>query len=727
MRLLRWKIPETLQRTFGYFAAACTLLAHAASAGTPLEFNYFTRFNPDNAVAPEFLAGQQFNAWYKKEFKDEGRVFSFFNPKGSPNPLAKNYTSLYLNKDPALTSLTSINDFISQASDPPLMRDSLPKILSGEVPDHADIAASKPSNSRLLDLLSTRRKLVGEGDYDGPDDGTDLSFHRQFLYDLSERGQDQVCLLSAHKVFCKGEEGAGPLQLDDSPDSVLHIAYKLWYGDMKKLAKIDAMIADVMWMQWLENQPKHLALVAINESLLRITEAQGKLASPERLSNEKIDEMFGIFKISDWAHDDQQIHDIRTALISMATTDNPGVMPMITGHVEEYILAQRKKYLEEIKPKIEALPSGANVETPADCPSPPQALGLLGGSQKVDGAYSSGVTQCGNIALPPSPPESFTELARFIPYYPKKDDVLSNEKHEKIKLTPGWRLSGIEHLTRRSNRMVSKMNSAEYGTRVWECLAEKISSSWSNACVASKYVPFRILFGYRKEKTPNIDKGVSLHDLGLAIDIDPSLNGNGDDWTNSVFTNAWLKKTVQHEEIDSLGVYAEKAEDLLDNVYEDIIRGSIPVISGLFSAAAWLYRGDKFRRSHQYDDAFGVYEEDLGTYLKSGHKDNIICPINSNPLLWVLVFCESSGMRWGNSTFMRKRYRGGNDWTPAEKLKLDEVFGIKNVVDRVRAISWNTTDVNNDHMHFQYWGGNRFITWEEIAEAARLNGVVYNL
>jgi len=140
----------------------------------------------------------------------------------------------------------------------------------------------------------------------------------------------------------------------------------------------------------------------------------------------------------------------------------------------------------------------------------------------------------------------------------------------------------------------------------------------------------------------------------------------------------------------------------------------------------WIFRGDKYRRTHQYDDAYGVYKEELGTYLTSLHKGNIICPINSNPLLWVLVFCESSGMKWGNGTFMKKRYRGGNDWNDGEKNKLDRIFNINNVVERVRAISWKQ-DARNDHMHFQFWDGIGKITYEEIAEAARLSGVDYKL
>ena len=47
-------------------------------------------------------------------------------------------------------------------------------------------------------------------------------------------------------------------------------------------------------------------------------------------------------------------------------------------------------------------------------------------------------------------------------------------------------------------------------------------------------------------------------------------------------------------------------------------------------------------------------------------------------------------------------------------------------MERVRAISWKQ-DARNDHMHFQFWDGIGKITYEEIAEAARLSGVDYKL
>jgi len=693
-----------------------------AKEGKPLEFNYFTKYDSESAQNDGFFSGLgfdpgSFNKYYKPG--KIGRTKSHFNPITAPSVTNKNFTSLYLSDKPELMAMTSINDFVAdQVNRPPLMRSSLPRILNGEVPDHADIIASKPMNSKLLDLQARKQELESK-----------MGYFDEFLVAFKNRGQDNICLveegLNPDWGFCVKVGGSNLRTLDISPGSALQSAYKLWYADLKELARTEVMLADRDWMMWVENLPKHLALEAITDSLTKEpggVNVRLSQVKKDTKKNENIDKAHSAFYMPAWAEGDKQRQNIRAFLGSTTPGKDSRVMPMVEGYIEEYVQTQRKKHLEDSRKRIlGSTDDQSSTATKADCPAPPRSLGIFGGSRKINGAYSAGVVQCGSLDIGAAP-EDYVQLARHIPYYPKKSDVMAGNKDDKLKRTPGYQLAGIKHLTRRSGGNISYINSGDYGTKVWGCLAQKIQSSWETACVTSKYIPFRIFAGYRKEKTPNIDTGISLHDLGLAIDIDPSLNGNDIDWTRGVFTNAWMKRTVGDEDIDALGVYAEEAEDLMDNVYEDWWG-----MSGGTSETFWDRAStDRLRRSETYDGAYGAYEEDLGTYLTSAHKDNIICPINSNPLLWVLVFCETSGMRWGNGTFMRKRYRGGSDWLPAEKDKLDRIFGITNVVDRVRAISWKT-EILNDHMHFQFWGGKSFITFEEIAEAARLNGVVYNL
>jgi len=595
------------------------------------------------------------------------------------------------------------------------MRDSLPRALNSEVPDHAAMAASKAADSRILDLQSKKQKLVGEaGSAINPSPDSKLYYFWSFLGAFSMRTQTNICFEPDYQVFCKKGANSNLLGLDASENSELQKMYSAWYNDMKELARTEALIADALFLQWIKNLPKAAALkqinIALNDSNTGVIPRLVTLKTGAYIKDRKdTDEKYSKFKKADWAAFDGQIGQVWTSLL-MLEAGPMDKMPIFTGYVEEYVLLERKKQLEALQKTIRGQPDGPTTSTSLEgCPSPPRPLGLFGGGTTATGGLSSGMIQCGSLPLPGTAPNTYSQLATLIPYFPEEKDVIANKKHEKLMKVPGFQLAGIKHTTRLSNNKITYMSSQNYGTKVWECLAKRIETSWNTACNRSLYIPFRIFAGYRKDKTPNVTGGISLHDLGLAIDIDPSLNGNGVDWTKGVFTNSWLSSVVQHEEIDALGVYADEADDLIENVLEH----------------TW-FAGDEYRKTQDYDDAFGVYEEDLGEYLKNFHKNNIICPTNSNPLLWAIVFCETSGMKWGNSTFMKKRYRGGKDWSAQERGKLDRIFKIQNVVERVRNISWKMPMGLNDHMHFHFWdGGLSFIPWHDIGEAARMAGVDY--
>lgn len=118
-----------------------------------------------------------------------------------------------------------------------------------------------------------------------------------------------------------------------------------------------------------------------------------------------------------------------------------------------------------------------------------------------------------------------------------------------------------------------------------------------------------------------------------------------------------------------------------------------------------------------YDGPSGTGEKKAG-YDKDikEAKGQLIVPPGANPVVWLLTFCERSGMKWGNSFFLKKRFRGGKQtWTPAEQRRIAAIYGIPDIVARIYAISWPATSVDK-HMHFQYYAGGPIITWEEIEE-----------
>ena len=98
-------------------------------------------------------------------------------------------------------------------------------------------------------------------------------------------------------------------------------------------------------------------------------------------------------------------------------------------------------------------------------------------------------------------------------------------------------------------------------------------------------------------------------------------------------------------------------------------------------------------------------------------KGSVIVPPNSKPTEWILIFCERTGMKWGNGKFLKRRYKGGRTWNEEEKKVISQIYGIPNVVDRIKAISWGSNI--EDHMHIHFWGNQSnisksLINWREI-------------
>ena len=81
-------------------------------------------------------------------------------------------------------------------------------------------------------------------------------------------------------------------------------------------------------------------------------------------------------------------------------------------------------------------------------------------------------------------------------------------------------------------------------------------------------------------------------------------------------------------------------------------------------------------------------------------------------------------MKWGNSFFLRKRFRGRKTgtlwfrddapaWDLVEQNRLAAIYGIPDIVARINAISWPVQSFDK-HMHFQFYSGDPVIKWEDI-------------
>jgi hypothetical protein len=338
---------------------------------------------------------------------------------------------------------------------------------------------------------------------------------------------------------------------------------------------------------------------------------------------------------------------------------------------------------------------------------------------------------------------SFNELKRLIPWSPKKNDLIAGEKRystlktkikEKVD-SAKFQTKTFKYRSRSTNNTITYRESPP----VWSCMAEKVRESWEAACNVSNYVPFRITYGITGEDgQPGITaykNGVSVDSYGLSIGVDAPVAGYDSDGdpVYSIFTGMWTSGFVESfsEELYELGVLEA-------------------------DPTPWYFGGDAFldAGSRYKDNAYqGFYERDLrlaenwdwaeDSYEPGGDKEtqyekimdaakgSPIVPRGADPVMWLLTFCEKSGMKWGNSFFLRKRYRGvktgefigfdlRNDTPPAwsvdEQNRIAAIYGITDIVARINAISWSASSVDK-HMHFQYYGGSPIITWKEIEES----------
>tara|TARA_Y100001963_G_scaffold160274_1_gene270141 strand:+ start:13594 stop:17559 length:3966 start_codon:yes stop_codon:yes gene_type:complete len=330
---------------------------------------------------------------------------------------------------------------------------------------------------------------------------------------------------------------------------------------------------------------------------------------------------------------------------------------------------------------------------------------------------------------------TFDDLYHLIPWKPKKPFLISpGDRYSTTKTT--LKEVGQENFQTKTFKYKARgrNNSVIYRTSppVWSCIADRISSAWEAACNVSGYVPFRVtsgIKGFEKKDTgvTAYETGVAIDSFGLAINIDPPLTGyDGDgDALHSIFTGAWTPGFVDQYagELYDLGVfddgYLGPGDTFLDNAYQ---------FYGYERRDAnwWAYA------EHEYDGPAGEGEktQDYDKIMEPAAGSPLVPP-GANPVLWLLTFCEKSGMRWGNSFFMKKRHRGTktgweifgfdvlNDappfWSIAEQRRIAAIYGIPDVVARINAISWTPTSFDK-HMHFQFYSGKPIIGWEEIED-----------
>jgi len=358
------------------------------------------------------------------------------------------------------------------------------------------------------------------------------------------------------------------------------------------------------------------------------------------------------------------------------------------------------------------------------------------------------------------------------------EQATSNKKYTSQKsrikeLTEGYKTKKFKYKTRGKINPIYRESPP-----VWSCISNKIQESWEAACNVSNYIPFRIHSGIKGEDKQGgvtaYNSGMSIDTFGLSINVDPPLAGYSGDGkpVYSVFTGMWTPGFVEtaSEELYDLGVLYYEPSTLsdsplglftsgghyLDNAYESGFyyvqdmseielaeghgelqdiglapptadEGPHLVTKPMESDQGFVLPEPKLvppspRTAENWSGAEDSYDGPGGEGEKTANynkimksaKGQLIIPPDANPVVWLLTFCERSGMKWGNSYFLRKKFRGVSQiWTPSEQKRIATIYGIPDIVARINAISWPISSVDK-HMHFQYYAGTPIITWKEI-------------
>ncbi len=439
---------------------------------------------------------------------------------------------------------------------------------------------------------------------------------------------------------------------------------------------------------------------------------------------------------------EQQSGDFKV-FVGQRSADNysigkPGIFDIICREIGlKEALITLKGTIEKTLESLEPL---GNAEIDEKCEPPPLTLGFLRRNESPivfnrAGRRINEISCEGKTIRVVSNYRDLKEMIEWDPNITALKAAVAGKKSAELDSGAGSsiQVKHFKYKSRGPNNSIKFRNSPN----VWTCISKKLEDAWEAACNISGYIPFRIfngIKGYKKdnEMSPGTNiyhNGMEVGNWGLTLTIDNPIagyKGNGDP-VYSVFTNTWSGKFLEahQDELYELGILSDLTFSSLDGTFG---------ISGRYMDNAYegFFAREK-RRAQNWkeatDSAFNSKTEQSYNNIMKSARNSQIVPDNADPLLWVLTFCERSGMKWGNSFFMRKRHRGPREgiqwlgianraetpisWSLAEQKRISAIYGIEDVVARVNAISFPQTTYDA-HMHFQYYSGSPIITWEEI-------------
>ena len=656
------------------------------------EFNYITA--PSNKSQNAFFTfadkEQEFKNNIKKPTSGRGKKkFTFYTVGADSGP--ESFISMHVS--PANNrvgyAFSMVNDFLS-GKYPPKGNTRTDRPSFSAVPDHAYALATKPSTGDLERIKKKLKELEGSIKY----------FETQVLQEAFKDSESQLEPICAKfPNFCQENT------LNANEGSLFFNSFSNYLDNKKNYKKLEFLSEWELQIQDFINDKDSLISLKANLNL-PFSEGGLKVTKSEVAQRrEKWDKLRGNFKITNteeiltWGAD------------AWYYSDQPG--KGLWSDIAKYIAAQEayEKVLNKIESAIKnASPSES--PKPKDClPQPKRRDEWKANNEfKAPAKSNKKNNNCSEINL--STPSTFSQLYNtMIPYYPKKSDFSFNGRVSKtptkIHTIPGYEVDRFKYPARGPDGQITHKESPY----LWACITSMIQKAWKETCEATGYYPFEITTGIRGMQDPKTSgttayrAGISLHSFGLAFDLDPFIAGyskNGNP-VNSVYTGAWTPGFIEKKGLDlwKLGVYKQVPSILKNNAYQEENRPRM--------AENWQGAPSHYRGGGESGGAREKYKK-----IMNRAKGTMIVPPGAKPTEWIIMFCEKTGMQWGNGLFLKKRWRGGRDWSAKEKQNIASMFEIPDIVDRVRAISWNTRI--EDHMHIHYWGNKSLILWHEIAK-----------
>ena len=677
------------------------LYDYVVSAQVFVEFNYITSPSTES----NFL------------FKQLGKENDFRNKAASGNNELKmtvqtpgningSYIGLHVGPDKTKTNyaFSFLNDGREDIVMQPAVGEGLfksdgasDKPGASAVPDHHYALSAKPSYGDLERLNKKQKELKEQIDY------FKLILNKASESPFPDSGIDPVCTVPEYSAFC--ENGT----LSTSTDSVFFASYKQHLENLKKHIEIGLLIQAEIQIQKILNN-KNLLIKDKNYFEEREFATKKELLDP-------IGGQYSVSYQKEW-------ENLNASFSRNKFTGEGSYLGEDQGPDFLFMIAARNaapeayaKIVKKLKQAIDNF-NPESVQKPEECADQPKSVSEVMTPVdvreiKIQSSQVAPGSNCADLEI--SLPAAFEDLAKMIPYFPKKTDFeysgrISKTK-TKISALEGYKTATFKYPARTANCEITHKDSPP----MWACIVERIQKAWKEACEESKYYPIEITVGIRGSEEPKTtgttaykNKGVSLHSYGLAFDLDPYITGYARNRKAlaSVYTGAWTPGFIEKhgEKLHSLGVFKEKPHILYNNAYEGVNQ---PRQTQNWQSAPSHYRG-----KGESGDAKEKY-----TKIMNSVKNCPIVPPGANPTLWLILFCEKSGMRWGNGQFLKKRHRGGSKWNNYQQSQISEIFGINDIVNRIQAISWKDNSID-DHMHFHFWGGKSLISFRDIKKEA---------